>query len=428
MRWHAGARGGTPGRGAPPGLGPHTEGSAAVKEHYYSGLEGLCRSLSQISSPDPESRVQEAAIARDIFHGADRFDKDYNVSRTWRLVPKRRTSKFILAWTDEADQRRVKAALATYDRAVYAEHERRALASCVEAMVAGDDPAGRAAPTAPAGCAAPAAGFAGFSAVPDADAESEAPTAIRDLLASLPSPVARLRDDVVPALVDGFYTERYRPAAVNAFQRDMDQLLDRVVRLDGFALRKVLARLVAAAVFGPGHPLALSAERLGTVGPDDAAPLDLEPATCQKVLLTQVFDARLAAVGTSLALDAPCALFVGRSSDVATYRARLAGLEGCSSVATQVAGMEAEVFRIPDDNGSVSNYHGVVFFTGEAWAFCDLGSTNGTVIEGADGSVLADPLRVLSPGDRIVLGTRRPAGDASDYGAAATLVFSERCR
>lgn len=371
-----------------------------MKEHYYSGLEGLCRSLARISSPDPEARVQEAVIARDIFNGADRFDKDYNVSRTWRLVPKRRTSKFILAWTDEADQRRVKAALATYDRAVYAEHERRALARCVEAMVSGEA----------AGCA------------PD-----EEPTTIRDLLLALPSPVARLRDDVVPALVDGFFTERYRHSAVNAFQRDMDQLLDRVVRLDDFALRKLLARLVAAAVFGPCHPLSLSAERMGTVGPDDD-PLPLDPATGDEVLLTQVYDDRFATVGTSLGFGAGCALFVGRSSDVDVYLRRLEVLEGCSAVADQVRRLETEVFRIPDDNGSVSNYHGVAFHNGEAWVFCDLGSTNGTVIEGADRPVLADPLCVLAPGDRLVLGTRQPCCDASDYNAAATLIFSERCR
>lgn len=367
-----------------------------MKAYYYSGLEGLCRSLSELSSPDKEYRTSEAVFARDVFHGADRFDKDYNVSRTWRLVPKRRAGKFVLAWVDPAREAAAKKALAACDRNACIPYEREALARCVEAMVGG--------------------------APEDA---GEAPTALRDVLVALPSPVADLRNSVIPAVVDGFLTERYRPTTVRAFQRDMDQLLDRIVRLDEFGLRKLLARLVAAVVFGPGHRLALAADPVATADPyDDAMPIDAMQGA--RILLTQVYDDRFALVGASFEIGREGALFIGRSSDAEAYRARLRSCEGCGSVVEVVARLDAEIARIADDNAAVSNTHGVVFYNGVAWMYCDLESSNGSVLSNDDGDLLADPLRVLAPGDRLVLGTRAPRYDATDYCPAATLVVSER--
>lgn len=367
-----------------------------MKEHCYSGLEGLCRSLAALATADPGHPVSEAVFGRDVFNGSARFDTNYGVSRTWRLVPVRRIGQFILAWTPPSEVAAVKKRLATYERGVYATYERRALAACVEALAGEGDGDG-----------------------------DDAPTSLRDALAALPSPVAALRDEVIPAVVDGFFTERYPLAAINSFQRDMDQLLDRIVRLDDFGLRKLLARLVAAVVFGPGHRLALSSDVLATESPDDD-PLPVAPAEARRVALTQAFDARMAVVGASLSFDDGCAMFVGRSSDVCAYRERLDACAGCGRVAELVRALDAQVFRLADDNRAVSNVHGVVFNNGAAWAYCDLGSSNGSVICGPDGDLLADPLRVLAPGDRLVLGTGAPCFDATDYCSAATLVFSER--
>lgn len=367
---------------------------AMKKEHYYSGLEGLCRSLTRLSATGGVDPVLEAIFARDIFHGAERFDSAPNVSRTWRLVPRRRATQFVLAWTDPQDHAQVKKVLAArINHDACAHYEQQALERCVRAMVEGGD--------APAGVA-------------------EEPVAIRDLLESLPSPLASLRDQVLPSIADGFTTERYARSLINAFERDFDQLLDGFVRLDRGALRAVLTRLLAGVIYGPAHRLALSAAFMATARPDDD-PLPIEPATGNEVLLAQVYDARVALVGTSLSFTSSCAMFIGRSSDPARYRARLEALEGDSELAAQILAKEPQVFRVPDDNCVVSNCHGVVFHNGTAWAYYHFDPINGTVLSNEDGDRPVRSLCVLAPGDRIVLGAPAPY-DAS----GATLLLAER--
>lgn len=363
-----------------------------MKDYYYSGIEGLCRSIARLSSPDPAGRVQEAAVARDIFHDAVRFDKAYNVSRTWHLTPLRRASQFVQAWVEPAGRSATRANRDLYDRT--------ALAICVEAMVKPDP------------------------------ADPDAPTSIRDVLAQLPSPLASLRDEVVPAMVDGFATERYPSSVLVAFERDMDQLLDRFVRLDDYVLRKVLARVVGAAVFGPMSPLALSDESVGTGTPDDLDGLGfVEPAEGDRVQLTQVYDRRLGRVGTSLGVTRDRVLFVGRSSKLDDYRGRFVQALGDEEAAGFNDALEAaEVFRVPDDNKSVSNVHGAVFHNGAAWTYLDLGSSFGSVVVGERGAAPVSPLCVLAAGDWLVLGTNGTVGGEADFCPGATLVFSELTR
>lgn len=364
------------------------------KDHYYSGLEGLCRGLSQLSALDGAEPMLPSIFARDIFHGAERFDSAPNVSRTWRLVPRRRASQFVLAWTADANRPQVKKALATYaNRELCALYEQDALDRCVRAMVEGGDPL---------------------------EDGTEDPIVLRDLLELLPSPLASLRDVVIPAIADGFATERYDHAGVNAFRRDFDQLLDGFVCLSKPALQVILARLLAAVVYGPTHRLALSAASFATMRPDDD-PLPIEPATGTELLLVQVYDARTAQVGTSLGFTDECAMFVGRSSDPSRYLERLDALEGESAMARHIRSKDPRIFRIPDDNCVVSNCHGVVFHNGSAWMYYHFDPVNGTVISSDGGCQPVDSLCVLAPGDRIVLGADAPYGVLG-----ATLLLAER--
>ena len=58
------------------------KGVAAMKERYYSGLQGLCVSLPRHSSAFDGSASASALLARELFNDDSRFDSASNVSRT----------------------------------------------------------------------------------------------------------------------------------------------------------------------------------------------------------------------------------------------------------------------------------------------------------------------------------------------------------
>jgi pSer/pThr/pTyr-binding forkhead associated (FHA) protein len=75
---------------------------------------------------------------------------------------------------------------------------------------------------------------------------------------------------------------------------------------------------------------------------------------------------------------------------------------------------------IPD--GSVSSHHGELVFTGDDWVFTDLGSTNGTKIQGErveQVSLTQTPSFTLGSVDIVFLGDEAAASDSGDYSAAS---------
>jgi hypothetical protein len=57
----------------------------------------------------------------------------------------------------------------------------------------------------------------------------------------------------------------------------------------------------------------------------------------------------------------------------------------------------------PEDPG-VSHHHAVLVASGDGWSVVDLGSTNGTTVNGADEPLPANRPHPLEPGDRVHVG------------------------
>lgn len=75
---------------------------------------------------------------------------------------------------------------------------------------------------------------------------------------------------------------------------------------------------------------------------------------------------------------------------------------------------------IPD--GSVSSHHGELVFTGDDWVFTDLGSTNGTKIQGErveQVSLTQTPSFTLGSVDVVFIGDDAAASDTTDYSAGS---------
>lgn len=344
---------------------------------HHSGLEGLCAALS-----GEHDTALKASLARELFNDAERFDKDYSVTRTWTLSRPGRVRKFEGAWLSEELPSKKRSGLSA----------RKALSTCVDTLL---------------------------------DAEADA--ALPATLECAPTPQRareRLHDEVLGAMADGFATERYPSSAVTAFRGDMDALAARWDGRPGPLLRDILYRLVAAAIYGPDHPEALSPETSKTFdeagGPADGDPAEL---CTQTVVVTHLYDGIAARIGDSVHYTPASLVLVGRSSHEERYRARLAEL-GLSGLAE---GRRAEILRLPELHGRVSACHGALACEQGTWYYYDLDSTNGTLVSGETGTFPVEHLCTVQPGDVLYLGTRNGhAGDGTLFMSGAALLVSMR--
>lgn len=187
-----------------------------MKEWYYSGLQGLCVSLSRHSSAFDGSASASALLARELFNDDSRFDSASNVSRTWRLSPARRARMFEERWTSRG-------------RSVRASDDVRAVLACVARLRA-----------------------------------SEESFLLREALCDAANAASIVKDEILVAMESGFTTERYPDYAIRAFSDDVRSLIAAFDCFDEDAAGTLLVRLVSAAVYGPLHTLALSSGRART--------------------------------------------------------------------------------------------------------------------------------------------------------------------
>lgn len=346
-----------------------------MKEWYYSGLQGLCVSLSRHSSAFDGSASASALLARELFNDDSRFGSASNVSRTWRLSPARRARMFEERW-------------ASMGRSVRASDDVRAVLACVARLRA-----------------------------------SEESFLLREALCDAADATSIVKDEILPAMESGFTTERYPDYAIRAFSDDVRSLVAAFNRFDEDAAGTLLVRLVSAAVYGPLHTLALSSGRARTdlaVGTQGSSGDAFES---QGVVLMQVEDPSVARVRYVRTVGSDTAVFIGRSARMERYE------EAASDLSDVLGGKKRALFHLTESFRRVSACHGVLVETGGRWMYYDLGSTNGTAAGDEDSMVDVNPAVMVKPGDFLWLGaSASEAKGVAESGRGALLKVAEHVR
>lgn len=343
-----------------------------MKEWYYSGMQGLCVSLARHSSAFDGGASASALLARELFNDDDRFDSASNVSRTWRLSPPRRARMFEERWTCRG-------------RSVRASADVRAVLACVAYLRA-----------------------------------SEESFLTREALCNSRDTLDVIKNEILPAMESGFTTERYPDYAIRAFSDDVRSLLTGFERFDEEATGTLLVRLVAAAVYGPLHTLALSSGRARTDLAIEPQPVFHDASEALGVVLMQVADSSVSCVRDVRVFGNDVAVFLGRSARMERYE------EAASDLSEVLRGKRRELFHLTEEFRRVSACHGVLLETDGRWLYYDLGSTNGTAIgnEGEIGDAM--PACTVKPGDFLWLGaSAAEAKNAIESGRAALLKVAE---
>lgn len=345
---------------------------------HHSGLEGLCGALAGAFDDAPK-----AQFARDLFNDAATFDKAYNATRIWTLSRVGRIGKFEEAWTGR-DLPAKKRNLLT---------AKRALERFAESLT-------------------------------DQGRCSELRFALTHGYNDGKSATDRLHSTVLGAMAAGFAAERYGAATIAAFASDMDALALTWNPADDASTKEVATRLVAAAIYGPDHPLALSDETEKTdEDPLSACDRLFEHASTSSVVVSHIYDGVAAKMGACRRHADDQIVLLGRSSRMERYRARIdqLGIDGLSRL---LDSRETEIVRIPELHGRVSSCHGALACEAGTWYYYDLGSTNGTLVSGGDRSFAVDGLCEVHPGDVLFLGVEdeRNSDDVMFWSAAALLV------
>lgn len=349
-----------------------------MDQWYHSGIEGYCKAAAKLAGL-PDDTSGWGNLGRDLF-GDGRFDDPVKISKTWTLSRFRgqgrgnRPALFEKSWLS----------------AQGVGNEAEAVATCVAGML---NPLN----------------------------ESVLYSMFRMNYLDF---ALGLRNDVLPAIADGFRTERYRAADIERFTQNIDDLLGALSPNDDAAFGRLALALVAALVYGPEHELARSREANVTslASAEEALPgcgieADADGGT---VRITQLFSDDASYLGYSELFGSERAVLFGRGSDPGRY------LEKCGDeLRAELQGKELVVFPVAGSHRSTSNEHGAIVHAGSTWYYHDF-SSNGTIIENSDtASSVHGTAVALGPGDRICMGFDEPAGNEElRYRLATTVLVS----
>ena len=347
-----------------------------MTQWYHSGIEGYCKAAAQMMGL-PDNNSGWGNFGSDLFADG-RFDDPVKASKTWTLSRFRKQGRsnrptlFEKSWLDASGN----------DVDIDAIH------ACARSIC---------------------------------DARTD--SALLNLYqANYLTFATGFRTTVIPAIEDGFRTERYHSASIARFTQGLDMLLGELNPSVPQTFRNFVIPLVAGLVYGPGHIVAQANTGSATF---DSAEQELEKlfegsdADTATIRLTQLFSDTFGFTGYSELFDEDTAVFLGRNAEIASY------LEKCNSkFAEEIIGRNHIVFPIAGTHKNTSKEHGVIACIGNTWYFHDF-SSNGSYVENAGGCrEVHDSITALIPGDRICLGQTEPADNSAKTHHLSTMILA----
>lgn len=342
---------------------------------YHSGIEGYCKSAAQLMGlPDDQSGWGN--FGNDLF-GDGRFDDPVKASKTWTLSRFRKQGRsnrpmlFEKSWVGESGL----------------DYEYPAVIACANAIA-------------------------------DPDNDSMLFNMYKSNYLSF---AMGFHDTVLPAIADGFRTERYHSSDIARFSQTLDVLLGELRPSRPKTLLNFARSLVAGLIYGPNHFLA-------RISGGDATSLRTQSGTTDSdsygdvdetsIRITQLFSDNSAYMGYSELFDDGKVIFLGRNSDAKLF------LEKCNpAFAEEVEGLEAVFYPISNAHRRTSNEHAAIARLGGTWYYHDF-STNGSFIDdGKSRNPVHGGMAIVNPGDRICLGLEDPSSSGEDRYRMATVVL-----
>lgn len=349
-----------------------------MEQWYHSGIEGYCKAAARLMGL-PDNNSGWGNFGRDLFADG-RFDDPVKANRTWTLSRFRQLGRsnrpmlFEKSWLDASGP----------------DFELDAIHACAHSICADEN-------------------------------SSTLATLVRGDYLTF---ATGFRASVLPAIEDGFKTERYHSADIARYVQGLDERLGELRPSVPQTLRNFVIPLVAGLIYGPDHAVAQAHANSVTLRrgqkADDALKDTIE-ADASTIRIMQLFDAGLARTGYTELFDDSQVILLGRGSDVERYWAK------CDEMfASEVAGRKTIVFPIASAHKSTSNEHGMLARIGDTWFFHDF-SANGSFIVSADEAVQSvhDEIVTVQPGDRICLGSEETSSNVvQDYQLCTTLLVS----
>ena len=340
-----------------------------MKQWHHSGLEGYCKAAAQMMGL-PGNNSGWGNFGRDIFADG-RFDDPVKASKAWTLSRFRhlgrsnRPKLFEESWLGRSG----------------VDCELEAVHACVHNMCS-----------------------------------SSSDSALYDLYRGASHTFAAdFHRIVLPAIEDGFVTERYHPADIERFRQGIDKALGNLNPSYPQTFRTFAIPLVAGIIYGPDHAAAQSGSSTATLRSPHRTDSDLyEPDVDTSVInLTQVFDDELGLIGYSGVFEEDTIVFLGRNTDIDAYT------EACSPAILEAATLKHPlVFPISHVHKSTSKEHGAIVRIGDTWYFYDFSSNGSYIRNGGQVTPVHNRIVALSPGDRLCLGLHEPADDETETGNA----------
>lgn len=350
-----------------------------MEQWYHSGIEGYCKAAAKMMGL-PNDASGWGNFGRDLF-GDDRFDDPVKASRTWTLSRSRKQSRsnrptlFEKSWLGRSG----------------ADCETAAVSACARSIA-------------------------------DASGESMLHTLYQEGYLRF---ATGFSDEVLPAIADGFRTERYHSADILRFSQGIDELLGALRPSSPSTFTNFVTSLVAALIYGPGHPLARvytgdsTILRVDdTIGTGDVG-VDFD-ADESSLRITQLFNESAAYLGYSELFGDEKVIFLGRGSDEARYR------EKCNpQFAADISDRQPVFYPIANTHKRTSNEHGAIARLGDTWYYHDF-STNGSYVEnGGAQYCVHGGIAAIQPGDRLHLGLPAPSeSDEATYQLSTALLIS----
>lgn len=346
-----------------------------MTQWYHSGIEGYCKATARMMGL-PDNNSGWGNFGRDLFADG-RFDDPVKASKTWTLSRFRKQGRsnrpalFENSWLGKNG----------------VEYDIDAIHACARSICS-------------------------------AETDSALGTLYQDNYLTFAS---GFRSTVLPAIEDGFHTERYHSADIARFSQGMDTLLGELNPSLPQTFRNFVVALVAGLVYGPTHVVAQSKTNSATLrGVDKIEKLlvDLPEAETIGIRLTLLLGDNATYTGYSETFDEHKAILFGRNADVEAY------LQKCDPVFTKdIEDRELVVFPIANTHRSTSKEHGILAHIGDTWYFHDF-SANGSCISnvGQHRSV-SGGIAALVPGDILHLGQTEPSEDAEATYRLSTAVL-----